>query len=116
MAINTSISEVGAFLDHIVGSTNMRCLTPRSAMSGDCGFLAANLYAKSVFGEDALVNVSAEQLPDGKIGGYIRIRCDLGLCSKLQCWCQAHAEPAVGLRASRHHLFCICMSNCSLQH
>ena len=75
VAINTSICEVGAFLDHIVHSTNMRCLTPRSALSGDCGFLAANLYAKSVFGEDALVNVSAEQLQDGKIGGYIRIRC-----------------------------------------
>ena len=74
VAINTSIPEVGAFLDHIVQSTNMRCLTPRSALSGDCGFLAANLYAKSVFGEDALVNVSAEQLQGGKIGGYIRIR------------------------------------------
>jgi coatomer subunit beta len=36
--------------------------------------LAANLYAKSVFGEDALVNVSIEKQPDGKLGGYIRIR------------------------------------------
>ena len=51
-----------------------RCLTPPSALEGDCGFLAANLYARSVFGEDALVNVSVEQLPDGKLGGYIRIR------------------------------------------
>lgn len=46
----------------------------RSALEGDCGFLAANLYAKSVFGEDALVNVSIEKQPDGKLGGYIRIR------------------------------------------
>ena len=52
----------------------MRCLTPPSALEGDCGFLAANLYARSVFGEDALVNVSVEKLPDGKLGGYIRIR------------------------------------------
>ena len=39
-------------------------------------FLAANLYARSVFGEDALVNVSVEKKEDGdgKIGGYIRIR------------------------------------------
>lgn len=29
---------------------------------------------RSVFGEDALVNVSVEKLPDGKLGGYIRIR------------------------------------------
>ena len=39
-------------------------------------FLAANLYAKSVFGEDALVNVSVERKTDasGKLAGYIRIR------------------------------------------
>lgn len=39
-------------------------------------FLAANLYARSVFGEDALVNVSVEKKEDGdgKIAGYIRIR------------------------------------------
>lgn len=62
------------FLDHIVAATNMRCATPRSALEGECGFLAANLYAKSVFGEDALVNVSVEKQPDGKLAGYIRIR------------------------------------------
>lgn len=51
-----------------------RCLTPPSALEGDCGFLAANLYAKSVFGEDALVNLSVEKQADGKLAGYIRIR------------------------------------------
>ncbi len=43
----------------------------------DCSnFLAANLYARSVFGEDALVNVSVEKKDDGegKLTGYIRIR------------------------------------------
>jgi hypothetical protein len=30
--------------------TNMNCLTPRSALEGECGFLAANLYARSIFG------------------------------------------------------------------
>lgn len=75
VAVNTQIGDVRSFLDHIVASTNMRCLTPRSALEGECGFLAANLYAKSVFGEDALVNVSVEKQPgDGKLGGYIRIR------------------------------------------
>ena len=52
----------------------MKCLTPDSALAGDCGFLSANLYAKSVFGEDALANISIEKQPDGKIGGFIRIR------------------------------------------
>ena len=31
-------------------------------------------YAKSIFGEDALVNISIEKQPDGKICGNIRIR------------------------------------------
>nr|BAC87706.1 coatomer subunit beta [Botryococcus braunii] len=74
VAVNTTITDVNDFLDHIVASTNMRCLTPPSALAGDCGFMAANLYAKSVFGEDALVNVSVEKQGDGKLAGYIRIR------------------------------------------
>jgi len=49
-------------------------LNIRSALDGECGFLAANLYAKSVFGEDALVNISIEKQLDGKLSGYIRIR------------------------------------------
>lgn len=52
----------------------VHCLFFRSALEGDCGFLAANLYAKSVFGEDALVNVSIEKQTDSKLSGYIRIR------------------------------------------
>jgi coatomer subunit beta len=36
--------------------------------------LAANLYAKSTFGEDALVNLGIERREDGKIMGHIRIR------------------------------------------
>jgi len=75
VAISTNITELVDFLDHIVTSTNMCCLTPHD--SNDKGsFLAANLYAQSVFGEDALVNVSVEKKEDndGKLAGYIRIR------------------------------------------
>ncbi|KAJ8447580.1 hypothetical protein Cgig2_031193 [Carnegiea gigantea] len=74
VAVNTVIQDEKEFLDHIIKSTNMKCLTPPSALEGECGFLAANLYAKSVFGEDALVNVSVEKQSDGKLSGYIRIR------------------------------------------
>jgi coatomer subunit beta len=74
VAVNTTIQDEKEFLNHIVNSTNMKCLTPLSALDGDCGFLAANLYAKSVFGEDALVNVSIEKQPDDKLSGFIRIR------------------------------------------
>ncbi len=56
----------------------MKCLTPEKALAGDCGFMAANLYARSVFGEDALANLSVEK-PLGKgadapVQGHIRIR------------------------------------------
>ncbi|KAG6534082.1 coatomer subunit beta-1-like [Zingiber officinale] len=74
VAVNTIIQHEKEFLDHIIKSTNMKCLTPLSALDGNCGFLAANLYAKSVFGEDALVNISIEKQADGKLSGYIRIR------------------------------------------
>ncbi|KAJ0965605.1 hypothetical protein J5N97_026743 [Dioscorea zingiberensis] len=74
VAVNTVIQDEKEFLNHIIKSTNMKCLTPPSALDGECGFLAANLYAKSVFGEDALVNISIEKQSDGKLSGYIRIR------------------------------------------
>jgi len=76
VAISTAIDELGDFLKHIISMTNMSCLTPHSALGGTSSFLAANLYAKSIFGEDALVNVSVEKKDDadGKLSGYIRIR------------------------------------------
>ncbi|GMI44246.1 hypothetical protein TrCOL_g12651 [Triparma columacea] len=75
VAITTSIENLYDFLDHIVSKTNMSCLTPINRTS-ETHFLAANLYAKSVFKEDALVNVSVEKKSDdgGKLSGYIRIR------------------------------------------
>ncbi|KAG8370371.1 hypothetical protein BUALT_Bualt14G0110100 [Buddleja alternifolia] len=43
--------------------SQLRLENERSAVEGECGFLAANLYAKSVFGAD------------GKLNGYnIKIR------------------------------------------
>ncbi|KAG8471977.1 hypothetical protein CXB51_036655 [Gossypium anomalum] len=74
VAVNTVIDDEKEFLNHIIKSINMKCLTAPSALEGECGFLAANLYAKSVFGEDALVNLSIEKQADGKLSGYIRIR------------------------------------------
>jgi len=73
VAVNTSITDLSEFLDYIIESTNMRCLTLRG-IERESGFLAANLYATSIFSEDALVNVSAEKTTDGSLQGYIRIR------------------------------------------
>lgn len=55
----------------------MKCLTPEKALSGDGNYLAANLYAKSIFGEDALANLSIEKAinkDDAAVTGHIRIR------------------------------------------
>jgi len=73
IAVNSSLGTVLEYLKHIMKSTNMGCLTPESALAGDSGFLSANLYARSVFGEDALANISIEKIED-KISGFIRIR------------------------------------------
>mmetsp|Transcript_19774 Transcript_19774/g.24391 ORF Transcript_19774/g.24391 Transcript_19774/m.24391 type:complete len:972 (+) Transcript_19774:120-3035(+) len=75
VAISTSITDLSEFLKHVIKSTNMNCLTPFDGVEKG-SFLAANLYAKSVFGEDALVNVSVEKKEDseGELAGYIRIR------------------------------------------
>jgi coatomer subunit beta len=77
VVVNTNVKDLNEYLEHIVKSTNMKCLTPEKALSGDCGFMAANLYAKSIFGEDVLANLSIEkslQNPDSQVHGHIRIR------------------------------------------
>ncbi|GAA6008702.1 hypothetical protein JCM10207_001691 [Rhodosporidiobolus poonsookiae] len=72
--VNTNIESLREYLAHIMASTNMACLTPEAALEGDCGFLSANLYARSLFGEDALANLSIEKLADGTLAGHVRIR------------------------------------------
>lgn len=73
VAVTTSLTSLSALLNFIIESTNMRCLTLRGS-EDDAGYLAANLYARSVFGEDALVNVSVDRGGDGRLAGFIRIR------------------------------------------
>jgi coatomer subunit beta len=72
------MTDLRAFLSALLVATNMHSLTPDLALDGDCGLLAANLYAHSIFGEDVLANVSIEKLlPDDPaclVTGHIRIR------------------------------------------
>ena len=49
----------------------MKCLTPEKTLTGDCEFLAANLYAKSMFGESALANLSIEVGSNGFVQGRL---------------------------------------------
>lgn len=78
VTVNTNITDLREYLKHLLKCTNMRCLTPEKAISGECGFLAANLYARSIFGEDALANVSievpADANPETPVCGHVRIR------------------------------------------
>ena len=87
-------SDPREYLEHVMKSTNMSCLTPEGALSGECDFLSANMYARSLFGmavslavfvddgllssdvigEDALANLSVERTEAGTITGHVRIR------------------------------------------
>lgn len=77
VTVNTQMTELKAYLDYLCKSTNMKCLTPEKALSGTGDYMAANLYAHSIFGEDALANLSIEKPldnPDAPVTGHIRIR------------------------------------------
>jgi len=76
--INTKMpagTNLRDFLRRLMKVTNMSCLTPEASLEGDCQFLSANLYARSVFGEDALANLSVEKDGEnGPVTGFMRIR------------------------------------------
>lgn len=77
VSVNTNLTDLHDYLQHLIRYTNMKCLTPEKALSGQCGFMAANMYARSIFGEDALANLSIEKStnsPDCPVTGHIRIR------------------------------------------
>ena len=52
--INSKAKSLREFLTQLMACTNMTCLTPEASMKGDCQFLSANLYARSVFGRSTL--------------------------------------------------------------
>lgn len=49
--INSRAKSLREFLSQLMANTNMTCLTPEASLKGDCQFLSANLYARSVFGK-----------------------------------------------------------------
>ncbi|KAF8821121.1 beta-COP [Cardiosporidium cionae] len=101
LPIKTSFTDVGLFLKYIMHHTHMTAVGKFSRptvenenketaddisleamdtppllknLSSNTSFLAVNLYSRSIFGEDALANISLEKLADGKLAGCIRIR------------------------------------------
>lgn len=77
VTVNTTVADLFEYLKYLLKWTNMKCLTPEKALSGQCGFMAANMYAKSIFGEDALANLCIEKpfnKPDAPVTGHVRVR------------------------------------------
>merc|ERR1711997_440784 len=64
--VNTDIDNLNTYIEHIASITNMQLLTQNNSPSSRCQFLAANLHAKSIFGEHALMNVSIELKQDSE--------------------------------------------------
>jgi coatomer subunit beta len=62
--INTKAKDLRVFLKQLMESTNMTCLTPDASLQGDCQFLSANLYARSVFGKIFPTAISQTVLTD----------------------------------------------------
>lgn len=54
--INSKAKTLREFLTQLMACTNMTCLTPEASMKGDCQFLSANLYARSVFGKSLITD------------------------------------------------------------
>lgn len=74
ITIKSQMGSLKEYLDELMAGTNMNCLTPGAIVGEECHFLAANLYSRSAFGEDALANLCIEKQPDGPIIGHVRIR------------------------------------------
>ena len=95
---STPIKNLREYLEFLLATTNMKCLTPVSSLAGECGFLAANLYAQSIFGEDALANVCLEEGANNSgVQGHIRIR------SKTQGIALALGEKVI--LSKRHYIY-----------
>lgn len=74
ITIKSQMGSLKEYLNELMAGTNMKCLTPGAIVGEECHFLAANLYSRSSFGEDALANLCIEKLADGPIIGHVRIR------------------------------------------
>jgi coatomer subunit beta len=64
-----------SWLSFILEKTHFNCITPVSNFDPASPYLSACLYAKSIFGEDVVANLSLEFVPEQKIvSGHLRLR------------------------------------------
>lgn len=75
VTVKTKLTNLKEYLKQLIAATNMRCVTSEKTLDGESAFLSANLYAKSSFGEEALVNVGIDQeTPTSNVRGSVKIR------------------------------------------
>ncbi|KPI88169.1 putative coatomer beta subunit [Leptomonas seymouri] len=91
IAVSTTTRDLPSFVRYIVKELNMELLEPYEVEQQEehdpdlvqlptsdeeekCTYVSCNLYAQTVFGEDALANVSVENDGRGQVSGVIRIR------------------------------------------
>ena len=91
MQINTPMGGLREYVDYFANSLNVKVMTTISEQDEQSGFLVCNLYTKSKFEEDCLINMSIEKVqgPDGgRITGLIRVRAKtegMALCIGEKC-------------------------------
>lgn len=99
--INSKAKDLRTFLRDLMKATNMTCLTPEASMKGECQFLSANLYARSVFGK----------FEKGHCCVYVRLMlttfCRRGCSGQLECragrrgrtsdWFRTNSKQVAGL-------------------
>ena len=75
--INTLDTDLVKYLDKIAERYKFAVITPRQQLdvtAKSAGFIAANLFTRSLFGEEVEMNINAKTDKDGKISGFLRIR------------------------------------------
>ncbi|GJW72108.1 retrovirus-related pol polyprotein from transposon TNT 1-94 [Tanacetum coccineum] len=71
VVVNTVIQDKKEFLNNIIKSNNMKCLTAPSVLEGDCGFLAANLFERVFLRRTPWFNENAWMPPPWAIAALV---------------------------------------------
>lgn len=79
-------------MEYFAKTLNVKLMTPITEQDQQSGFLVSNLYTKSKFEEDCLINISIEKSISGdgshRITGLIRVRAKtegMALCVGEKC-------------------------------
>lgn len=65
--------SLGAVMKKIISEAHLYCITPAFGVSETGEYLAANMYAQSLFSEEILANICLESTGEG-VSGHLRLR------------------------------------------